>query len=227
MISSARHHHRPACSQQHAARLSRASIATCHLRRRIVLHISCRPILGTATIHEIKLFKRCGHNSGATPFPAPGAPRPNLHHTRLPGGSRCGSCVAGVMRGGGHAGIRAARSTKHGCGWRVFSDRGFAVGEPGACVKTAACSPKSRRVPLLTYTPAPLHHRRHSFAAAPASIPPAPARSAAQPPPPLRQAKRRHTAALDCRAGRVRCGLWTPVLRDPPGRGGAMPPASS
>ena len=96
MISSAYHHHRPACSQQHAARLSRASIATCHLRRRIVLRISCRPILGTAII-----LTRLNYLNDAViipephPSPAPGAPRPNLRHTRLPGGFRCGRAGRG------------------------------------------------------------------------------------------------------------------------------------
>ena len=202
MISSARHHHRPACSQQHAARLSRASIATCHLRRRIVLHISCRPILGTATIHEIKLFKRCGHNSGATPFPAPGAPRPNLHHTRLPGGSRCGSCVAGVMRA---SVLRDPPNT--GVGGGYFPTGDLRLVNRGRMLK--------------------LQPVRQSRAGCPGKHPARPGAVCGATAPPLRQAKRRHTAALDCRAGGVRCGLWTPVLRDPPGRGGAMPPASS
>ena len=94
------------------------------------------------------------------PSPAPEAPRPNLRHTRLPTTGRV------PVRACGHL-LR----DPPGRGWRVFCDRGSAAGEPGAYVITAACSPKSRRAPLLTYAPAPLHHRRHSSATAHASNP--------------------------------------------------------
>ena len=70
----------------------------------------------------------------------------------------------------GRAGSGEHRSCGHLCceihqtraGVAGVLRQGSAVGEPGACVKTAAGPPKSRRVPLLTDAPAPSHHRRHS-----------------------------------------------------------------